>query len=262
MKTNIKIAATAIAAFSLLFLTMCKKTEPGSSGPNSNYNVYMTDSPGDYQEVNVNITGVEINTGANGWTALNVNAGIYNLLTLCNGKDILLATGSISASVISQIRLTIGSTGNTIKVNNTIYPLVIPSGSQSGLKVVVNGQLSSDNNYTIALDFDAGMSIVATGSGTYILKPVIRAIVVPTASGSIKGTISPAGAEAAVFAITGPDSASTYSSIVSGNFMIQGLASGTYKVVVMPMSPFSIATYSNIAVSSGSVTSMGTITVQ
>jgi hypothetical protein len=257
MKTSLKIITAIMASGLIMLLTMCKKTEPGSSGPNNSYSMYMTDSPGDYQQVNVNIVGAEMNSNSTGWTALNVNAGIYNLLTLCNGKDTLLATGNVSGSV-SQIRLTIGATGNTVKINNTLYPLTIPSGQQSGLKIVVNSQMTGN---TIALDFDAGLSVIATGGGKYILRPVIR-VVTPPASGSITGTISPAGAEAAVFAILGNDSCSAFSSIVTGHFLVQGLVAGSYKVVVVPMSPFSISTFSGIMVNAGSVTDMSTITVQ
>jgi hypothetical protein len=58
------------------------------------------------------------------------------------------------------------------------------------------------------------------------------------------------------------DSAATFSSTASGGFMIQGIASGSYKVVIILRTPFSISTYTGVMVNSGSVTDIGTITVQ
>lgn len=44
--------------------------------------------------------------------------------------------------------------------------------------------------YTLMLDFDAAQSIVLTGNGKYLLKPVIRAIP-QSVSGAITGIVSP-----------------------------------------------------------------------
>ena len=263
MKTNGKTQMAmfvALAAAAAMF-TSCKKDNNNmtTSSPGT-YNMYMTDAPANYQQVNVNIVGAEVNSGTSGWIALKVNAGIYNLLNFSNGKDTLIASGQVSGSTVTQVRLLLGSTGNTVMVNNTLYPLQTPSADQSGLKVDVSSNMSGTASNTVVLDFDAGMSVVATGSGSYILKPVIRADIAP-ANGSIQGTISPLGSPSTIIAING-DSASTFSSTLTGGFMVQGLASGTYTVVILPPPPYTIKTVTGVNVTSGQATSMGTITLQ
>jgi hypothetical protein len=262
MKTNAKILTTILIVCSLMLSVSCKKNETGPTPQNTSYNMYMTDSPGDYQAVYVNIIGAQVNSDVTGWVNLNVKAGIYNLLSLSNGKDTLLASGSVAVGTASQIRLILGPTGNTVVVNGVSYPLMTPSAQQSGLKLDVHAQFVNGVQYNILLDFDAGMSVVAEGNGSYILKPVIRAVI-PPVNGSISGRISPVSADAVVIAMSAnSDSAVSYSSFITGSFMVQGLAAGTYKVVIIPKSPFTETSYFDVVVNQGSVTDMGSITFQ
>jgi hypothetical protein len=78
----------------------------------------------------------------------------------------------LPSEVVKEIRLVLGS-DNTIKVNGTVYPLVIPSGSESGLKIKVNKKLEASIE-TLIIDFDAALSIHEEGAGDYKLKPVLK----------------------------------------------------------------------------------------
>ena len=75
-----------------------------SDSKNARLEVWLTDAPGDYQQVNIDIQGIEIhaneNGNENGWTSLEVNKGVYNLLKLTNGIDTLLAVKEIPAGKI------------------------------------------------------------------------------------------------------------------------------------------------------------------
>lgn len=62
---------------------------------------------------------------------------------------------------------------NSVMVDSVIHPLQTPSAQQSGLKIKIDKDLDLDIN-TLTLDFDAEKSIVETGNGGYILKPVIK----------------------------------------------------------------------------------------
>ena len=92
-------------------LTSCDKNDDNASGTSS-LSVRMTDAPGDYEEVNVDIQSVLIhrddnaNNNSSGWVTLsNINPGVYNLLDFANGQDTLLASSTLPAGHISQIRL-------------------------------------------------------------------------------------------------------------------------------------------------------------
>ena len=239
----------------MLGLTMnsCKKDTTKSNYP---YAVRMTDVPGPYSAVNIDLQSVVI-TGNDGKdVTMNVKAGIYNLLNFSNGIDTLIATGSLEVATVQQIRLILG-TNNTVVVNNVTYPLSTPSADQSGLKLQVHQTLQAGVLYSVLLDFDANKSIVETGNGTYKLKPVIRTIETAT-SGSIKGIITPIGTLAFVTATSSTNL--TYSSNVmaTGDFLLKGLPAGIYSVTVTPALPLTPFIINNITVTTGITTNTGT----
>ena len=153
----------------------CKKS---ADADEATLQIRMTDAPTAFEQVNVDIRTVMVkyrddaNDSTLNWVNLNTQAGIYNLLSLQNGIDTLLATGIIPERQIKEIRLILGP-NNTIKNNGTIFPLTIPSGSESGLKIKFSKKLDQTLNILL-IDFDAAMSVSQNGSGSYILKPVIR----------------------------------------------------------------------------------------
>ncbi|UQD56644.1 DUF4382 domain-containing protein [Flavobacterium sp. K5-23] len=221
------------------------------------YNVRMTDAPGPYQEVNIDLQAVEV-TGGNGQTVLlNTTAGIYNLLDLSNGVSKLIATSELSDAKVSQIRLILGS-NNTVKVGNVVYPLSTPSAEQSGLKLQVHQTLLADIQNEVLLDFDANTSIVQTGTGTYKLKPVVRTVVTAI-TGNIKGSITPIGT-LAVATATAVDG-TIYSSSVNefGQFQVSGLLPGSYTFTITPLLPLLPVTKSNVVVVAGVNTNVGVI---
>lgn len=261
-------AASALSTFyvlaalvSILFFSACKQpTNGGSTQPNTGFEMRMTDAPGDYDQVNVEITGAEVHSDVNGWTKLNVKAGIYNLLDLTNGKDTLIASGQVAVGTVSQIRLYLGS-NNSVAFKGNTYPLKTPSGQQSGLKLQVNATLTAGINYSMLLDFDADKSIVQTGDGKFLLKPVIR-VVNKSIDGAISGVVLPLLANPAVYAISGTDTFSTYANVLTGGFMISGLKAGSSQVLIKPKTPYSDTILNNVAVNVGSVTNTGITTLK
>jgi hypothetical protein len=233
------------------------------SDKNARLEVWLTDAPGDYKEVNVEVIGVEVHTEGgeqnSGWKNLDVEGGVINLLDLTNGIDTLLGAIEIPAGKISQVRLKLGD-DNTIKVGGETFELNTPSGQQSGLKLQVHTELKEGITYKILLDFDVARSVVTTGSGAYSLKPVIRTIT-EAQDGAIRGAVDPVASTPAVYAIAGTDTVGTTFTDDSGKFLIRGLAAGTYKVVFVPNSDYSVTTKENVAVTLGNVTDLGVVNV-
>jgi hypothetical protein len=154
----------------IAFFYSCSKNN--SSG-NSNLQVRLTDAPAAFDKVNVDIKEVRVNfrDDSTGWISLATNAKIYNLLGLQNGVDTLLATGTVQAGILKEIRLILGS-DNTVVVGGVSYPLTIPSGSESGLKIKVGKNLNVGLD-SVIVDFDAALSIKLEAGG-YKLRPVLK----------------------------------------------------------------------------------------
>lgn len=148
----------------------CQK-EKGSG--TTDLKIRLTDNPYNATEVNVDIRQVRVKLNDDsGWTDLSTNAGVYNLLGLQNGVDTLLALGTIPTGTLQEIRFVLGSE-NSIVIDNASYPLTIPSGSESGLKIKVNRQLNATID-SLLIDFDAALSIMQEGTGDYKLRPVLK----------------------------------------------------------------------------------------
>jgi hypothetical protein len=254
-----KKASFIILAISSLWLLSCSSNDQKAT---TKVEVRLTDSPGDYQEVNIDIQDVQVNleTSESGWQSVNIKKGVYNLLNLTNGLDTLLGTALLPVGHLSQIRLVLG-TNNTLKMNDQIIPLTTPSAQQSGLKLLVNAELKVGITYILLLDFDAAKSIVSTGNNTFKLKPVIRTI--PEAiTGAIKGLVTPLLSTPAVYAIMGSDTlATTYADSVSGKFLLLGLSAGAYSISFAPKTGYLSLTKDNVGVTVGVVTDLGAVQI-
>jgi hypothetical protein len=251
---NYFLIAVALFAFAI---SSCKKDNSSSSGT-THFSIKMTDAPGPYDAVLINVKSVVVITSA-GQTTLNVAGGPIDILHFRMGKDTLLASQDIPAGTIQQIRLVLNDSGNQVVTGGVAHDLTTPSGQTSGVKLNVHDTLKAGIGYTLTLDFDAASSIVVTGSGKYILKPVIRAI--PNAvTGALTGMVTPAKSSPKVFAIMGTDTIGTLAD-TTGKFYFPGIAAGTYNVKFVPVSPYVSKTVTGVNVTTGSTTDMGTVTI-
>lgn len=251
MKNRISI----LAAMLCIFVSACKKDNTSGT---THVAVKLTDAPAPYDAVMLSVKSVVVVTDK-GEQTINVSSGPINILHFRLGKDTLLASQDIPAGTIQQIRLVLNDTGNEVVVNGTHLNLTTPSGQTSGVKLNVHDKLVGGVDYTLLLDFDAARSIVLTGSGKYILKPVIRAIA-QAASGALTGTVAPAASAPKVYAIIGTDTVGTVADS-AGKFYFPGLAAGTYRVNFAPVSPYLAKTVAGVVVTNGAVQDMGTVAI-
>jgi hypothetical protein len=250
----------------LALLAGCEKNESVTeSETNMGYLVIrMTDSPGSYQAVNIVVDSVRVHIdlgdSLSGWYTLSRTRAVYDLLSLTNGIDTTIAEGPVPAGLYSQLRLYIGE-GSSIVRDSIEYPLEIPSGSQSGLKLNVHADIQPGFRYVLMIDFDVARSIVVTGNKTFKLKPVIQAVA-NAASGSIIGIVVPDSTRPTVWAIAGADTTTTIAA-PDGFFKLSYLVPGTYLVQITPAdTAYRDTTFTGILVNAGSATNLGTIQLQ
>lgn len=230
--------------------------------------VHMTDAPGNYDEVWVDVVDVMVKadataSGDEGWTSVgNIDARLYNLLELTGGVTALLADAQLPAGNLGQIRLVLGN-NNSVVVNGESQPLSTPSAQQSGLKLQVNQTLEAGMQYDFLLDFNVDQSIVSAGSGGgFVLKPVIRLIDLQ-GTGSIVGEVQPSNRQSVVKASNASHTISAYTD-ATGNFSLNGVPPGTYQVTVTTEATLGInvKTINNVEVSSGTAVDLDVIFLQ
>ncbi|MFI5220408.1 MAG: DUF4382 domain-containing protein [Bacteroidia bacterium] len=136
--------------------------------------VELKDAPAAYEEVNVQVTGVEVHSDVTGWITFAVADSIYDLLLLQDSANAALDSAIFPVGKISQVRLILGA-NNTVKIGGTIYPLSLSSQDETGLKLNLHQDLLAGQVYKLVLDFDAAKSVVEQGNSTYKLKPVLSA---------------------------------------------------------------------------------------
>ena len=244
-----------------LFVFRCSDSTSPETGQGQ-LKITMVDSPAEYDEVNIVVTRVEVhranNDSTNGWFIINNNTATYDLLRLRNGASVILGNNYLDAGSYTQIRLIIG-TGSNIVVNGVTYPLEIPSGEQTGVKLNHAFEIQSGVIYELILDFDAEHSIVLTGNGQYKLKPVIR-LVPAIISGTISGKINPISAAGYVYAISGTDTSVTIAESILGSFKLMALTQRTYRVEISSANPaYNDTTITNVAVVAQQNIDLGTI---
>ncbi len=234
----------------------------------STISVKLMDRPGDYEHVYVDVVDVRVKVNDasddDNWVSLEaINTGVYDLLELTGGINVLLVDDFVVPSgTLNQIRLVLGN-DNSIVIDGETFPLNTPSAQQSGLKIQVNETLEPNIAYTFLLDFDVDESIVVAGnSGNINLKPVIRASV-EAQSGALSGSITPIDVQTEITATNGIETVSSYAD-VDGNFVLVGLTEGTYTVTITPdpASGLPIQIIEDVEITVGSTTELGVILLE
>ena len=276
---NLSFKSLLVATLISVGLVSCNDDDSdGSSSEIANLSIRMTDAPGDYDAVFIDVQGIEIQleadddldatdddaTEGSEWvTVEDVNTGIYDLLELTGGVSQLLADTEVEAGYVGQMRLILGP-DNTVVVDGETKALNTPSAQQSGLKLQLNQRLEGGENYAFLLDFDVDQSIVETGNGGYNLKPVIRLSAEANAGMVVGTTVVPAALSSDVQSLVVLNgngiTVSAYTNS-DGDFALNGVPAGTYDVKITPQisSGLTVYTVSDVEVRPNETTDLGEI---
>lgn len=238
----------------------CSNDDNSGSEETATVELRLTDGPADYDAIHLDVQGVEFKiNNQEGIDFPLENPGIYNLLDLNNGVDVLLGERLLPVGNISQMRLILGA-NNTITVNGVVHPLDTPSAQQSGLKFNIQQTFEPGMVYKMWIDFDAGKSIVETGNGGYKLKPVIRAFTELT-NGMIEGKVLPIDALTTVYAMQNEiDTVATAIPNPDGYFKFMGLPQGAYNLRFDAANPaYQDSELNPVNVTFGQITNVGDI---
>ena len=262
----LKLSSWVILCLFALMMTACGGGGGGSisiSGETGTLYLSLADATTDeYQAVYVTIKEVWVHMGGNekndrNWEVVASPDETYELLDLVNGVREELGISELLTGHYTQMRLIIGDApdnginifseshlhANYIIDGAGIYhELKVPSGLQSGIKIVNGFDINANETTELILDFDAMRSVVKAGSkDKWLLKPTIK--VLDTRDNSIvRGTVTTVSDETEVLLRRVLVSAQTYDSgaaDVKDQVLIQtstltDVYEGEYSIFIQP----------------------------
>jgi hypothetical protein len=155
-----------------LVLVVCLAAGCSNGVPTGTIRVLLTDAPGEVEALNVTIVEVAAHREGSGWETLSTEERTVDLVTLQDGVLTTLAVALVPAGHYTQIRLMLAP-GSEAVIDGTTHELVVPSGIQSGIKLIRPFEVPDDGEIELTLDFDARTSVIETGDGRWMLKPTI-----------------------------------------------------------------------------------------
>jgi len=212
MKFSIyKLFQSIAVLLALSFLAACGSSSSSSSNGTGTLSLSLTDATlYDYQAVYVTIDQVSVHLGATEtggvtdtellegdddggeWLVVDDTLRTVNLLELVNGVLLQLGMAEMDAGHYTQLRLRLSDTPDAsrnifgaphdfanyiIDENDEPHALKVPSGMQSGIKLVKGFNINAGEITELILDFDAAKSVVKAGnSGKWLLKPTIKVL--------------------------------------------------------------------------------------
>lgn len=212
------LCVTVAAVFAALG-TGCGGGEGGSAEPAmGRLSLGITDAPVDQATaVVVKFTAIELKPEGGNSQTIELNpAQSIDLLALAGGSSrALLEERSVPAGRYEWLRLLIeadtNQPGSYIDLENGArYPLVVPSGSESGLKLNRGFTVAAGSASNFTIDFDLRKSVIAPPgqSPNYMLKPVLRMVDnlrVGTIAGTVAAALIPVDCAPQVYVFTGAD---------------------------------------------------------
>jgi len=290
MKTKQVLLGTMMLFAIAFTITSCQKSESAQApAGKQNLSLYMTDGPGFFDQVFVDIKAVQVlvdttkdtrkndtcnwdrlgayigSTSGNRkdsglvWTNLNIRAGVYDILNLRNGVDTLLAATDIPKGAIRLIRIEIGTQNSVVK-DSVTYPLYWPENKPNYILIKLKGNECEEylpGRIRLWLDFDISRSVIIVNNNKFYLKPIFH-FFVEKKTASVSGKVKPQDAKAVLTLFNNTDTAYALPN-KNGEFKMRGLKDGTYSLFINGSNNYKDTTINNIKVEAPKNTNVGVI---
>jgi hypothetical protein len=191
----------------------------GESAPSSStgrLTLAITDAPVDgATAVVVKFTAIELKPEGGEAITLDLDpAPSVDLLALAGGSSReLLQAREVPAGRYEWVRLLVEAQQNSPSSyvdlsDGQRFPLYVPSGSESGLKLIRGFTVAAGSQSNFTIDFDLRKSVIAPPgrAPNYMLKPVLRIVdnlQVGTLAGTVAGALVPTGCTPQIYVFGG-----------------------------------------------------------
>lgn len=262
-QSSVKKITTGLFLLFLAIFTACDNT---GSDNKALINVLLIDAPGDFDEVWVEVLGVELlPAGSRGlengdWVFLPYTPAdkIVRLTDLVGSQRLLLGRKEIPAGIVSKVKLLLGDTHYFIKGGQR-FPLQLANNAESFLTVELQANAAAGFALDIYIDFDVASSVKAGASGSFLLEPALRAFTIERTA-EVRGIVQPSAARPYVYAIHEADTFATLTS-GTGEFRLRGLPPTPYRILIKPRASH-LDSALNVVTKADSVINLGNISLK
>ena len=128
---------------------------------------------------NINLTVVSVQLrkadDSLGWITVAEPNATYDFLELVDGVTVELASLAIEPGRYTMLRIILADT-NEIVFDGTSESLIVPSGTETGVKLSFDIVIEGGETLTATIEFDAATSVISTDQN-YLLRPAFRLLI-------------------------------------------------------------------------------------
>lgn len=237
--------------------TACKKdnNDDGGDAPAQTFKVRMTDGPGDFVQLNVEVSSVDVYHEGDGWVNLSSETQSMNVLSLTNGSEMQLANKTnLSAGVYTKLRITFASNATVQLVGGSSALTLSWTGGTQQVEININEQVSTSAGANLLVDFNVAESISEV-AGVYYINPMIT--VIEDENTGVNGQVQ--GASSVMVKLENNQHSYTTYVNAQGSFLLRGVEPGTYTAYFWASGSLQAHEEDNVQVTEGDITSMGAI---
>ncbi|MBD3240920.1 MAG: DUF4382 domain-containing protein [Chitinivibrionales bacterium] len=231
------VSAVLLAAFVTVTVLLFSCSGDGLAGGssetgNSGVGVLRVETfdappPRDVEHVYLTFTMVEIHSEERGWVVVSTDTIQVDFLTLVNGRVAQIVDTPVAVGDYDELRVSLVDT-NWIVVAGETYPLTVPSGPTSGVRIHAMFTIAEDRSTLLYVDFDVSASIAPHDSGFRMVPSfnAYDATICGRVTGSVRDSVGTPIAHAVVRTVGAASTHATLSDIDGAYTLI--LPSGTY----------------------------------
>jgi len=181
MKKTAKIVITVVTLLLLVLTAACAPT-PGEVTPAPTptlpagmgmIEIRVTDPPPpSVTSANVTLTNIEVHREGGGWETIIIDEATFDLLDVVGVTEVL-GSANVTAGSFTQIRMDVDSV-EVISATGDNITVGVPSGK---LRIVRPFNVEAGVKTILTLDFDGERSLIITGEGKALFKPVVKLLI-------------------------------------------------------------------------------------